>query len=846
MRPASAAILLLLAWLLIPTAAGQGSASDYERAFGLRASRRGTVRGAELIHGWSSDGTRLWFVAVQEGGGTEYRVCELDTGRISTAFDHERLAGSYRDLGIELDPDSLPVRRLEFDGDGRLRLLLHGAPPRELLLEDGEVLTLGDIDPAGPFAVPLRPEGHLGTGRRQGSGRVDLIVNNASEDTLRLDWISGRRARQYDEIAPGETHVQETRVGHLWRVVSVTDDAVWGDVLAPEQISLVKIDGPAAPVDPPREVEPAQLDSAPRVVFREHNAWLERPDGSEVQLTTDGTEERPLAGPVLFAPDGSHLVVHQEHRAETRKIHMVESSPRDQLQPRLHTVDYAKPGDPLSVTLPRLFDVRSAREVRLDRDLYPNPWNVRQEHWAADSSSFFFVHNERGHGFLRLLAVDLADGKTRVVIDEDPETFVDYNHKLFLHHLEDTDEVLWTSERSGWNHLYRVNRSTGEALAVTSGEWVVREVVEVDEGQRSARLRVMGIHAGQDPYHVHHAIVDLDSGALTVWTESDGTHAVWLSADGKHLVATWSRADQPPVHEVRRTLDGALVAQLGRADASANLAARGGRFSQPFAAKGRDGTTDIWGLVHRPRNFDPTQCYPVIEAIYAGPHGYHVPKAFAETYPAEALTELGFLVVQIDGMGTNWRSKAFHDVAHKNLADAGFPDRIAWLRAAGEADTSFDLERVGIYGGSAGGQNAMRAVLDHHDFYRAAAADCGCHDNRMDKVWWNELWMGWPVDESYLESSNVEDAERLGGALFLTVGELDQNVDPASTMQVVDALIRADKDFELIVFPGGGHGSGGGRYGTRRMYDFFVRELHGVEPRWEGEPVRTVLRQRNQ
>lgn len=187
----------------------------------------------------------------------------------------------------------------------------------------------------------------------------------------------------------------------------------------------------------------------------------------------------------------------------------------------------------------------------------------------------------------------------------------------------------------------------------------------------------------------------------------------------------------------------------------------------------------------------------------------------------------------IDGMGTANRSKAFHDVCWKNIKDAGFPDRIAWIKAAAQARPWMNIDRVGIYGGSAGGQNAMRAVLDHADFYDAAAADCGCHDNRMDKLWWNEQWMGWPVDESYAKSSNVVDAHKLDGALLLTVGELDKNVDPASTMQVVDALIKANKNFELIVFPGKGHGAGSSQYGRQRMYDFFVRELYGLQPREE-------------
>ena len=254
-----------------------------------------------------------------------------------------------------------------------------------------------------------------------------------------------------------------------------------------------------------------------------------------------------------------------------------------------------------------------------------------------------------------------------------------------------------------------------------------------------------------------------------------------------------------------------------------------------FAAKGRDGTTDIYGVLYRPTTFDEEKTYPVIERIYAGPQGAFVPKRFSTWHgEAQALAELGFIVVQIDGMGTNWRSKAFHDVCWKNLGDSGFPDRILWHKAAAATRPQMDLSRVGIFGGSAGGQSALRAVLAHGDFYQAASADCGCHDNRMDKIWWNELWMSWPVGPWYQEQSNVTQAGRLSGKLLLIVGELDRNVDPASTMQVVDALVRADKDFELLIIPGAGHGAAGTAYGTRRQRDFFVRHLLGVEPRHSG------------
>jgi dipeptidyl aminopeptidase/acylaminoacyl peptidase len=257
------------------------------------------------------------------------------------------------------------------------------------------------------------------------------------------------------------------------------------------------------------------------------------------------------------------------------------------------------------------------------------------------------------------------------------------------------------------------------------------------------------------------------------------------------------------------------------------LKAAGWPTPTPFTAKGRDGKTEIFGIVLKPSNFDPNKKYPVIEQIYAGPHDFHVPKDFRISSRAQAMTELGFIVVQIDGMGTNWRSKYFHDVCWKNLADAGFPDRILWMKAAAKTFPQMNLEKVGIYGGSAGGQNAMRALIDHGDFYKAAAADCGCHDNRMDKVWWNELWMGWPVDASYEKSSNTVHAAKLQGKLLLTVGELDRNVDPATTMQVADALIKAKKDFDLIVIPGGGHGSGESPYAHRKRQEFFLKHLWG-------------------
>ena len=330
-----------------------------------------------------------------------------------------------------------------------------------------------------------------------------------------------------------------------------------------------------------------------------------------------------------------------------------------------------------------------------------------------------------------------------------------------------------------------------------------------------------------------------DGSGLTRLTEADANHAVAFTSDLKYYVDTYSRIDVPPIVELRRSDDNVLVATLERGNIT-ELQQAGWKAPEVFVAKGRDGTTDIWGIIVRPSRFDPSRKYPVIENIYAGPQGSFVPKSFSAYNQMQSQAELGFVVVQIDGMGTSNRSKAFHDVAWKNLGDAGFPDRILWHKAVAATYPFYDITRVGIYGGSAGGQNALGGLLFHPDFYKAGIAYAGCHDNRMDKIWWNEQWMGWPIGPQYSASSNVDNAYRLQGDLLLVVGELDTNVDPSSTLQVVNQLIKHNKNFDLLVVPGANHPAGRGNdptapYGDRKRFDFFVQHLLGLTPPpWNG------------
>ena len=578
-------------------------------------------------------------------------------------------------------------------------------------------------------------------------------------------------------------------------------------------------------------------DEALHATIEGYNLVVRSTEGdSVVYRTRDGTEGNAYQlGTLRWAPDSERLVIHRVVPGYDRQIHYVESSPAHQLQPVHHTRSYTKPGDVLDRRQPVLIDPHAGTRVEVDDALFPNAYSLSTAQWRNDSREFTLEYNQRGHDRYRVIGVDGETGRTRTIIDENPATFFYYrpssqNGTYFRHDLDDGREIIWMSERDGWKHLYLYDGETGEVIRqITSGEWVVRDVEFVDEERGEIVFAASGMDPDQDPYFVHYYRIGLDGTGLEPLTEADGHHSIQFSPDRSVYLDTWSRVDLPPVTQLRRTSDGSVLGEPGRGDHSALLEA-GWRAPEVFWAPGRDGETPIRGIIQRPSNFSAERDWPVIESIYAGPHDHHVPVGFTVIPPRGMLevAELGFVTVMIDGMGTAGRSKAFHDVAWKNLGDAGFPDRIRWHEAVAAKHDWYSLDRVGIYGGSAGGQNAMGGLLFHPEFYHVAVAHNGCHDNRMDKIWWNELWMGWPVDETYDASSNVVHAHRLEGRLLLTVGEMDTNVDPASTYQVADALIRAGKEFDFFVVPGGGHARGPEH--VRKRWDFLVQHVMGVTP----------------
>ena len=718
---------------------------------------------------WFGDTNHFWYRVLTAEDQHDFILVDAPKGTREPAFDSSRLAAALKEkTGKEIVPGHWPFESLEFSADQKSVKLVAKDTAWACDLATYELTEQKSDKPADADESTRRE------GRRRGRGRPDSPAGK-SPDT---NWQAVVR-------------------GHNLFLRDLRSD----------------------------KERPLTYDANPGNSYARD---FDRARGVGMEYETKDPEIP--ASEEYWSPDSKHLVAMRTRAGTRRTVYLVESSPKDQLQPKLDSYPYLKPGDEIPLRKPHLFDVESAKEIPLDDALFPNPWEISEVRWAPDSSRFSFLYNQRGHQILRLVSIDASSGVAKTIVEERSDTFIDYSGKMFTEYLDDTGEIVWMSERDGWNHLYLYDGANGRLKnQITKGNWVVRSVERVDKDHRQIWFRAGGIRPDQDPYYIHYCRVNFDGSDLKVLTEEDGTHSAQFSPDHQYFVDTWSRVDAPPITVLRHAQDGTQVCELERADWTA-LLKTGWQIPERFVAKGRDGTTDIYGVIVRPAGFDPQKKYPVLENIYAGPHDSFAPKAFSPLTRMAELADRGFVIVQMDGMGTSNRSKHFHDVCWKNLADAGFPDRILWIKAAAAKYPSLDLDRVGLYGTSAGGQNALRGLLSHGDFYKAGVSDCGCHDNRMDKIWWNEQWLGWPVDESYQACSNVRDAAQLQGKLLLMVGEMDKNVDPSSTLQVVDALIKADKDFELLVMPGAGHGVARTSYGWRRLSEFFVRVFLNSSP----------------
>lgn len=604
---------------------------------------------------------------------------------------------------------------------------------------------------------------------------------------------------------------------------------------------------PSAPEHTNQSVSPNKRWAA---FVRDHNLFLrDTSTGTEVQLTRDGVATFDYATPlpslrvmvdqgtedvqqppaVFWSPDSSKLVTYRIDSRNSGRFTSLQFVPPNQLRPKAYSYVYPLPGEVLAKAQPIIFDIESGKRIDVAASIDLPFQDGPGFEWFADSKSFYYDDDDRGYKAKELRVVDASTGEQKVLVREASDQYVDPGETSFQF-VEGTREIIWTSERDGWDHLYLYSK-TGQLLnQITQGPWVVRSVEHVDEKNRRIYFLAGGRERGEDPYQTHLYSVGFDGKGLQLLTPENATHSVSISPDSEFFVDNYSRPNLPGEAVLRRTRDGSEVRVLETSDAS-ELTKTGWTFPEPFQGKAADGTTDLYGLIWRPSNFDATKKYPIVEFVYTGPQSYFVPKSFGGTFWLQSMAELGFVVVMVDGRGTTGRSRAFHQFSYRNLGGA-FEDHVAVIKQMAQKYPYMDITRVGIYGTSAGGYGAAHAMLAFPEFYKVGVSTSGDHDARLDKAWWNELYQGYPVGEDYAAQSNVTMANRLEGHLLLEHGDIDDNVHPVETMRFVDALMKANKNFDILFVPNMFHGESGehATYLIRRRWDYFVQYLLGVTP----------------
>ncbi len=570
-----------------------------------------------------------------------------------------------------------------------------------------------------------------------------------------------------------------------------------------------------------------------------HHDYGSRPE-SYTRAVTDRLAGRALAPMATWSPDSSKIVTHRLDQRRVGELHLVQSALGDHAgRPRLHSYRYALPGDaevPMAKFV--IFDARTGERVDVDYPPLPcatfSPFQYEKVWWSDDSRYVFFIEQPRDYKALRLVEVDAASGATRVVLEEASNRPVDANLNIFGRpniRVLSSGEVVWFSERAGWGHLYLYDGVTGELKnRITDGEWVVREIVRVDEAERTVFFTAGGREPGRNPYYRHLYRASLAGSEPALLTPEDAEHKVCVSPDGGRFADVYSRVDLPP-RAVLRDSRGRLIAEFERADVAA-LEAAGWTAPETFTATGADGETAIHGVMYLPSDFDAHSSYPVIDSIYPGPQHLRSRQSFAAALAdsARALAELGFVIVTMDGRGTPLRSRAFLDESYGRLETAGgLPDHAAALRNLASERPYMDIDRMGIYGHSAGGYATVRAMLTFPELYKAGVSSAGNHDQRVNVALWGERYIGLPNETDYEPQANANFAAKLEGKLLLAYADMDDNVHPAGTVRLVDALTKANKDFELVLLPNRNHYYADDPYLTRRRWDFFVRHLMGEQ-----------------
>ena len=610
-------------------------------------------------------------------------------------------------------------------------------------------------------------------------------------------------------------------------------------------------------------------DGTTAAFIRDHNLWVrDLGTGDERPLTTDGVEDYGYAtdnagwtrsdrAVVLWSPDSRKIATFQQDQRGVGEMYLVDTKVG---HPTLQAWKYPLPGDSIIPMIERVvIHLDGPRVVRLDmppdqhRSTICDHVRCRGTGWAdvewsPDGSQFAFASSSRDHKRAQLRIADPETGAVRDVMEETVETFFESGNRMVNWHvLPETNEVIWFSQRDDWGHLYLYDLESGRLKSrITEGSSNVLQVRRVDREARTLYFTGVGREPG-DPYFEYLYRVGLDGGDVTLLTPDSANHIVTLSPSVEYFVDSYSTPIVPPITVVRSTVDGKVLLAVEEADVG-RLMLSGWQPPIPIQVKARDGVTDLHGLMYRPSNFDPDETYPILNYLYPGPQSGSVgSRSFNPSRgDKQALAELGFIVVEVDAMGTPGRSKSFHEAYYGNMGDNGIPDQMAAITELAGRYPWMDLDRVGIWGHSGGGFASADAIMRYPDFYDVAVSQAGNHDNRNYEDDWGEKWQG--LLETYADGTTNYDnqanqllAEDLKGKLLLAHGTLDTNVPPSNTLLVVDRLIAANKDFDLIMLPNRSHGFGNEPYMMRRRWDYFVRHLLGAEPP-EGYEIGTLQR----
>jgi dipeptidyl aminopeptidase/acylaminoacyl peptidase len=609
--------------------------------------------------------------------------------------------------------------------------------------------------------------------------------------------------------------------------------------------------------------EPGVLspDKHSEAFVRDWNLWLrDVATGKETQLTLDGVENYGYATDnagwkhsnhaiLVWSPDSKQIATFQQDQRKTGDMVIVGTNVG---HPKVDKWKYPMAGDKDVTMIERVIvDVGDHKVLRLKMppDQHRSTlcddvscgrdggWDDVQ--WAPDASSLAFVSSSRDHKQAWFRVADVHTGEIRTVFDESVPTYYESgNGKVNWQYLPESHEVVWFSERNNWGNLYLYDLDSGKLKhAITTGEGNVTEVLKVDAKGRTLWFRGVGREHGVDPYYQQFYKVSLDGGQPTLLAPEPADHTISLSPDGRLFADAYSTPTTPSVTVLRSADDGKIVSAIAKADIK-RLLATGWTPPEPFTVKGRDGKTELYGLMFKPTHFDPSKKYPIIDYIYPGPQTGSVgTRSFsAARTDHQALAELGFIVVAIDGMGTPWRSKAFHDAYFGNIGDNTLPDQVTALKQLGKRYSWIDMDRIGIWGHSGGGNATVTAMFRYPDMFKVGIAESGNHDNRNYEDDWAEKWQGLLVTDkdgksNYDDQANQNHAEGLKGHLLLAHGTMDDNVPPYETLLVVDALIKANKDFDLLMIPNAHHGYGSAsNYMMRKRWDYFVRNLAGDTP----------------